>query len=168
MIRIFILGLSTLSTLVFSQTINRYGSTAANFLEIGAGSATTAMGDAGVTFADGPSSAYWNPAALAFIQRNENAFMIQPWVLDINMMYVGSTIHVNRVGTFAFSLTHMGYGDMEVTSMSQQEGTGENFSANEYSAGLTYSRKIVKWSSFGATAKVISSKIWHSTASAFG
>ena len=76
MIRIFILGLSILSTLVFSQTINRYGSTAANFLEIGAGSATTAMGDAGVTFADGPSSAYWNPAALAFIQRNENAFTI--------------------------------------------------------------------------------------------
>ena len=161
MIRIVLLTLSIITTLSFSQTINRYGSTAANFLEIGAGSATTAMGDAGVTFAEGPSSAYWNPAAVAFIQRNENAFMIQPWVLDINMMYVGSTIHVNRVGTFAFSLTHMGYGDMEVTSMTQQDGTGEKFSANEYSAGLTYSRKIVKWFSFGATAKVISSKIWH-------
>ena len=61
----------------------------------------------------------------------------------------------------------MGYGDMEVTSMSQQEGTGEKFSANEYSAGFTFSRKIVQWFSFGATAKVISSKIWHSTANAF-
>ena len=39
-----------------SQTINRYGSTAANFLEIGIGSANTAMGDAGVTFASGPTS----------------------------------------------------------------------------------------------------------------
>ena len=68
--------------------------------------------------------------------------MIQPWVLDINMMYVGSTIHVNRVG--ALSLTHMGYGDMEVTSMTLQEGgNGENFSANEYSAGITYSRKLL-------------------------
>ena len=167
MISRYIFTLAFLSSVVFTQTINRYGSTAANFLEIGVGSANAAMGDAGVTIAEGPSAVYWNPAALAFITRNENAFMLQPWVLDINMMFIGSTFHVNRVGTFGLSLTHMGYGDMEVTSMAQQEGTGEKFSANEYSAGLTFSRKIVQWFSFGATAKIISSKIWHSTASAF-
>ena len=144
MISRYIFTLAFLSSVVFTQTINRYGSTAANFLEIGVGSANAAMGDAGVTIAEGPSAVYWNPAALAFITRNENAFMLQPWVLDINMMFIGSTFHVNRVGTFGLSLTHMGYGDMEVTSMAQQEGTGEKFSANEYSAGLTFSRKIVQ------------------------
>ena len=145
-----------------SQTINRYGSTAANFLEIGIGSANTAMGDAGVTFASGPTSAYWNPATLAFITRNENAFMMQPWILDINMIYAGSTIHLNRIGTFAIGITHMNYGDMEVTTMTQQDGTGELFVANEYSAVFTFSRKIVESFSFGASAKLISSKIWHS------
>ena len=45
------------------------------------GSANTAMGDAGVTFAQGPSSVYWNPAALAFVNKNETAFMLQPWIL---------------------------------------------------------------------------------------
>ena len=70
MIRIILLTLSIVTTMGFSQTINRYGSTAANFLEIGAGSGTTAMED-GVTFAEGPTAAYWNPAAVAFIQRNE-------------------------------------------------------------------------------------------------
>jgi len=154
-------------SLLHSQTINRYGSTAANFLEIGVGSANTAMGDAGVTFATGPTSAYWNPATLAFITRNENSFMMQPWILDINMMFAGSTIHINRVGTFAISITHMNYGDMEVTTMSQQDGTGEMFVANEYSAALTFSRKIVQRFSFGASAKIVSSKIWHSSASAF-
>lgn len=152
---------------VFSQNIYRYGSTAVNFLEIGVGSANAAMGDAGVSFADGPASVYWNPAALAFIERNENAFMLQPWILDINMMFIGSTINVKRLGTFGFSLTHMGYGDMEVTTMAQQEGTGEKFSANEFSAAFTYSRKIVQWFSFGASAKIINSKIWHSSANAF-
>ena len=150
-----------------SQTINRYGSTAANFLEIGIGSANTAMGDAGVTFASGPTSAYWNPATLAFITRNENAFMMQPWILDINMIYAGSTIHLNKIGTFAIGITHMNYGDMEVTTMTQQDGTGELFVANEYSAVFTFSRKIVESFSFGASAKLISSKIWHSSASAF-
>jgi|TARA_B110000263_G_scaffold225975_1_gene217302 hypothetical protein len=152
---------------VFAQNIYRYGSTAVNFLEIGVGSANAAMGDAGVAFADGPASVYWNPAALAFVERNENAFMLQPWILDINMMFIGSTIHVKRLGTFGFSLTHMGYGDMEVTTMAQQEGTGERFSANEFSAAFTYSRKIVQWFSFGASAKIVNSKIWHSSANAF-
>ena len=153
--------------IISAQNIYRYGSTAVNFLEIGVGSANAAMGDAGVTFADGPTSVYWNPAALAFVERNENAFMKQPWVLDINMMFIGSTIHVKGLGTFAFSLTHMGYGDMEVTTMAQQEGTGEQFAANEFSAALTYSRKIAQWFSFGVSAKLINSKIWHSSAKAF-
>ena len=52
--------------------------------------------------------------------------MLQPWVLDINMMFIGSTIHVNRVGTFGLSLTHMGYGDMEVTSNGPTEALERN------------------------------------------
>ena len=59
------------------------------------------------------------------------------------------------------------YGDMDVTTMTQQDGTGELFVANEYSAVFTFSRKIVESFSFGATAKLISSKIWHSSATAF-
>ena len=74
----FYLTISLLTCLssAFSQTINRYGSTSANFLEIGVGSANTAMGDAGVTFAQGPSSVYWNPAALAFVNKKYSKFIL--------------------------------------------------------------------------------------------
>ena len=48
--------------------------------------------------------------------------------------------------------------------LAQQDGTGEKFTANEFSAGVTFSRKIVESFSFGATAKLVSSKIWHSSA----
>ena len=165
--QLFIFLILVISTLVNAQTINRYGSTSANFLEIGIGSANTAMGDAGVTFSQGPSSVYWNPAALAFVNRNESSFMLQPWILDIKMMYFGTSIYIDRIGTFALSITQMGYGDMDVTTMAQQDGTGEKFTANEFSAGITFSRKIVESFSFGATAKLVSSKIWHSSANAF-
>ena len=148
-----IINLLICMSTAFSQTINRYGSTSANFLEIGVGSANTAMGDAGVTFAQGPSSVYWNPAALAFVNKNETSFMLQPWILDINMMYFGASIYLNRIGTFALSITQMGYGDMDVTTMAQQDGTGEKFTANEFSAGVTFYRKIVE--SFSTTTKVI-------------
>ena len=43
----------------------------------------------------------------------------------------------------------------------------KNLLANEFSAGVTFSRKIVESFSFGATAKLVSSKIWHSSATAF-
>ena len=47
------------------QTINRYGTTTANFLEIGVGSRATSMGDAYVAVANDVSSIYWNPAGLS-------------------------------------------------------------------------------------------------------
>ena len=115
-----------------SQTINRYGSTSANFLEIGVGSANTAMGDAGVTL-QGPSSVYWNPAALAFVNKNETSFMLQPWILDINMMYLVHP-YVKHDWHRCAGITQMGYGDMDVTTMAQQDGTGEKFTANEFGA----------------------------------
>ena len=54
---------------ISSQTINRYGNTTANFLEIGVGSGPTAMGDAQVALADDVSSIYWNPAGLASLKK---------------------------------------------------------------------------------------------------
>ena len=49
---------------LYGQTINRYGTTAANFLEIGIGSGPSAMGEAYVAVANDVSSIYWNPAGL--------------------------------------------------------------------------------------------------------
>ena len=47
--------------------------------------------------------------------------------LDINMMYFGASIYTNRIGTFALSIAQMGYGDMDVTTMAQQDGTGKSY-----------------------------------------
>ena len=69
MILVSLKYISLLFSLIFSnlsgQTINRYGTTAANFLEIGVGSRATSMGDAYVAVANDVSSIYWNPAGLA-------------------------------------------------------------------------------------------------------
>ena len=46
------------------QAQYRYGTTTANFLEIGISSNAVAMGEAYVSLADDAVSAYWNPAGL--------------------------------------------------------------------------------------------------------
>ena len=144
----------------------RLGTTAANFLEMGVGSAGNGMGDAYVSMAKDLSSIYWNPAGLGYMNHNEVQFSYQPWVAVINIAFAGGAIVLPRVGTFAFGVTVMDYGSIDVTNMIMQEGTGETYSAQEMSACFSYGRKLAQWFSFGATGKYISSSIWHMSASA--
>ena len=93
--------------------------------------------------------------------------MVQPWVADIDMLFAGGAFAIPKVGVFGVGITQLDYGEMDVTTLDYQDGTGEKFKATDMAATLTFSRKIVSWFSFGTSAKYISSNIWHSSASAF-
>ena len=151
---------------VWAQRPYRVGTTAADFLEIGVGSAASAMGEAYVAVANDVSATYWNPAGVAEIKGNQAQFMYQPWLVDINNLYGALAFQVPQVGSFALSFTQVGYGEMDVTTLSQQAGTGEKFSANEFAFGVTYARKLAQWFSFGASGKYVHSQIWHMSAGA--
>ena len=144
----------------------RLGTTAANFLEMGIGSAGNAMGEAYVSAVHDLSAVYWNPAGLAYLPHNEALFTHQPWIAGINVSFISAGIVIPELGTFALAITNMDYGRTEVTTMDMQDGTGETYAANEYAFTLSYGRKIVQWFSFGASIKYISSSIWHMSASA--
>jgi len=145
---------------------SRVGTATANFLEIGMGSAGSAMGDAFVSLATDLSAIYWNPAGLGYMEQSEAQFTIQPWVVDINTTFSGVGIVLPAVGTLALGITQVGYGEMDVTNMAMQDGTGEKFSSNDLAASFSYSRRLAQWFSFGASLKYVNSKIWHTSASA--
>ncbi|MBN1464441.1 PorV/PorQ family protein [candidate division KSB1 bacterium] len=145
---------------------SRAGTATANFLEIGFGSAGSAMGDAYVSLAEDLSSMYWNPAGLGYMESSEAQFTIQPWVVDISTSFVGVGLALPTIGTLALGITQVGYGEMPVTNLDYQEGTGEMFTASELAASLSYSRRLAQWFSFGASFKYINSNIWHSNANA--
>jgi len=154
-------------TFCFSQTPKRVGTTTANFLEYGFGAAGSAMGDAYVSMANDLSAVYWNPAGLAQMDRSEAMFNQQPWLVDINTSFAAIGVVVPRVGTLALSMISANYGEMEVTTLAMQEGTGENFSLSDAAINFSYGRKLATWFSLGASAKFISSSIMHTKASAF-
>ncbi|MBO8151059.1 MAG: hypothetical protein DRP91_00705 [Candidatus Neomarinimicrobiota bacterium] len=163
-----ILVIAVFFTLLFpQQKPNRVGTTAANFLEIGMSSSAISMGDAYVSVGRGIEAVYWNPAGLAFMRGNEVTFSYQPWLVDINLIHAAGGISIPSIGNFALSLTQINYGDIPVTTVAYQDGTGEVYTANEYSLGMSYARKLTTWFSFGASVKLISSQIWHCTANAF-
>jgi len=160
---IFLLALNSFA----QQKPTRVGTTIASFLEYGYGSAGIALGDAYVSMVDDISAIYWNPAGLAFMEQNEAQFIHQPWVVDISTTFAAAGVVIPQVGTLALGFIHAGYGDMDVTTLDMQEGTGEQFSADDYAVSLAYSRALTNWFSFGAAAKYITSRIWHMDASAF-
>jgi hypothetical protein len=151
----------------FAQKPHRVGTTAVNFLEIGFGSAGSAMGDAYVSLTRDLSSIYWNPAGLAYMEQSEAHFVYQPWIADISTGFTGVGLVLPRLGTFGLGLTYVGYGEMEVTNLTMQDGTGEMFSANDFAVNLSYGRRLANWFAFGGSLKYVSSKIWHTSASAF-
>ena len=164
---IFLCCIFYLSSLVNGQTIYRYGTTAANFLEIGIGSGPNAMGEAQVSVVDDVSAIYWNPAGLSSLEKNSALFTLQPWLVDIDMLFTGGAFLLPNIGVLGIGITQLDYGDMDVTTLEYQDGTGEKFKATDFAATFTFSRKIVSWFAFGSSIKYIRSNIWHNSASAF-
>lgn len=160
------LSLVLFAMTALSQESSRAGTTTANFLEIGYGSAGNAMGDAYVSVAKDLSSIYWNPAGLGYMENNQFQVMLQPWLVDINTSFVGIGFVHPEIGNFAVGLIHVGYGREKVTTVESQNGTGEYFDGSDISFSLSYGKRLVDWFSFGASLKYVSSRIWHETASA--
>jgi hypothetical protein len=153
------------SFLASSQT--KVGSTAAPFLNIGIGPRAISMGGAFVATSNDVTSLYWNPAGVAQSRTNEALFSYTRWFADISYNWAGAMVNLGDFGAVGLSLTYLDYGEMEVTTMSEQEGTGEMFTASDLAFAATYAYNLTDRFSMGMTAKYINQRIWNSSASAF-
>jgi hypothetical protein len=162
--KILILCLISFS-FVSAQT--KVGSTAAPFLTLGYGPRAIAMGGAFLTNSDDASTLYWNPAGVSRMGRNAAAFSYTKWFADISYNWAGVVINLNQFGAVGLSFTYLDYGKMEVTTIDEQDGTGEFFSAKDIALGLTYAYNLTDRFSFGVNMKYVNQQIWHSSASGF-
>ena len=153
-----------LSVSLFGQA--KTGSTAAPFLNIGIGPRAIAMGGAFIATADDVSSLYWNPAGAARMNKSGALFSHSKWFADINYNWAGSVINLGDAGVFGVSVTNLDYGDMELTTLSEYEGTGGTFTANDMAIAITYAKNLTDRFSIGGNVKYISQNIWNSAASA--
>ncbi len=158
---LFILSFSAL----YSQT--KVGSTAAPFLNIGIGPKAVSMGGAFISTANDVSALYWNPAGASRIESNGVSFAHTRWFADITFNWAGAIINLGSYGAAGLSVTYLDYGDMEVTTLEEQDGTGEYFTAKDIALALTYSYNLTDRFSLGMSVKYINQRIWHTTADAF-
>lgn len=150
---------------LFAQS--KVGTTAANFLTIPVGPRATGMGGAYIAVASDITAAFWNPSGLSTLAQNEFHVNHTEWLVGTRLDWLGAVIKMGDSDAFAISLYQLDYGEEEITTITQQNGTGEKWSASDLAFNLSYSRNLTDRFSIGATFKYITQKIWNESASAF-
>ncbi|MFQ6606482.1 MAG: PorV/PorQ family protein [Fidelibacterota bacterium] len=144
--------------------VNKTGTTAANFLKIGAGSRAVGMGGAFVAVADDASSMYWNAGGLGRLNQPELIVNHSQWIADIGYTFMGFALPLRAGGTLGINVIAMTMDEMTVTTYGNEEGTGETFKAGSYALGLAYGKELTDRFSIGANVKLINEFISHSSA----
>ena len=152
-------------TTVFGGSKARRGTAGAQELLIPTGSRGTAMSGANVSSIAGVEAAHWNIAGLAGMESNgEVMFSNSNWLVDdvgINYGIIGVSKGQNY---FAFSLKSFGTGEIPVTTEEQPDGTGEYFSPQFFTLGVSYARRMTDRIKFGTQFKLINENIMRESA----
>ncbi len=154
---------------VQAQDVDYSGTSAANLLKIPVGARLAAMGDAGSALVDDATALFWNPAAAARISGlGSISITTMNWLVDSRLSYLAGVINLGGFGYLGVDFEYLDYGNMEVTTVYDQDGTGRYVSASDLVFGLGYARKLTDRFSFGIKLKYIAEKLASVTGSAFG
>lgn len=150
-----------------TRTVTKRGTTAAEFLSIPIGARATGMGNAVTALIDDPSAIYWNPAGLTHVSGGGLTVDYAQWLAGIDLNFISVVMPMSG-GKLAFGVTSMRTPEMEVTTVDQQNGTGETFDAASYAFSITYARALTDRFSIGGSVKRVQERIWNSSASGTG
>lgn len=150
----------------FTQGVTKVGTSAANFLKIEVGARGSALGGAFVSMSNDLTSLYWNPAGLAFVQGLEAQFEHLSLYADINHEFAALAFPLPSGIMVGLSAIYLSSGDIEITTESEWEGTGNYYDVKNMSLGLTIARRMTDRLNAGFTVKYLRESIWRNSASA--
>lgn len=145
---------------------SKSGTAVGQFLLIEPDAHIAAMGNAGATAFDGAMATYYNPGALGHLEASSAQFTHSRWLADITYNYAAVALRVGA-NRLLLSVTQLDSGDIDVRTVDQPEGTGEQYSVRDLALGLGYGRRITDRFSAGVQVKYVQETIWHSRLSAF-
>jgi len=145
-----------------------FGTTAAEFLLLGAGARGTALGSPFHAIATDISALYYNPGGAALIPRAGASFSTYDYVAETRYSWGGIAFPFSGGSrTFGLQLGTFGFDNQEVTTVDQPEGTGSVYSVSETFAGATFAQNFSDRFSAGITAKFIFDQLGEVSGSAF-
>ncbi|PJA96395.1 MAG: hypothetical protein CO129_06800 [Ignavibacteriales bacterium CG_4_9_14_3_um_filter_34_10] len=170
-IYLVILIMTFLASNSFAQlfrSTSKVGTTAAQFLKIGAGARAIGMGGAYTALGTDIYSIYWNPAGVAqTTSSNEVAFNHANWLADIKYDFAAGVINMQDFGVLTASFTSLQVPEDKVRTFDKPEGDGRTWDASAIAIGLGYSKNLTDRFSIGFQAKYIRETVWNSGSSGF-
>ena len=136
--------------------------TAVPFLLISPDARAGGMGDLGAATSPDANSIHWNPAKLAFVEKNIGfTVSYTPWlrelVNDINLAYLSGYKKLKDDQALAISLLYFSLGNIDFTDEFGTR-TGQ-FNPNEFAVDVAYSRKLGEDFSGGLALRYIYSNL---------
>ena len=144
---------------------SKVGTSAAQFLGIGVGPKSIAMGGAFTSIGDDASTLYWNPGAISRLNESQTMFSNTNWLVNTNIHLLAGVLKINQSNAIGIFLTQLDYGEEEITDLYNQSGTGLYWKASDLVTGISYARNLTNRFSIGGSLKYISQNIYNESAS---
>lgn len=151
----------------YVDNVSKRGTTAAQFLKVSQGARATAMGSAFVAVSDDVSAMFWNVAGIARQNNNSVIFDHTQWIAGLNYNFIAGSINLGDIGTIGISFVGSNYGEMNVTTIDEPNGTGSVFSVSDVAFSLGWAINLTQEFSIGFNPKVIQQTIWNTSGTAF-
>ena len=146
------------------------GTSAADFLKVGAGARPAAMGGAFCAVADDAQAAYYNPAGLALLKRPEVSGMHESRFAGLSYDYATLAVPLlawldtprqrNAYGVAAFSFYSLSAGGMERRGATETDQPIDTFGAQDFAYSMSYGYELPgSGLALGGTAKFVDSTI---------
>lgn len=166
--KIVVLLLITMILLTFDVwSQSKVGTSAVPFLGISAGPRATAIGSAFTGLGNDATALYYNPGSISQMPRSQFLVTHTNWLVGTHYNWLGFVLKVDDTNALGVSLTQLDYGEEEVTTVLQPEGTGQNWGATDMAAALSYARNLTDHFSVGGSIKYIQQRLWNESATAF-
>lgn len=152
---------------IYAGNENRIGTAGATELLIPVGARGSSMGGAVVANSYGVDALYWNPAGLAWLEGTEGMVSIQPYIADIDVTYAAVGTSIEDFGALAFSVKVVSIGDIEETTETFPDGTGNIYNPTLAVIGASFARTLTTQVNFGFTAHYIRETIFQVSSDGF-
>jgi len=135
------------------------GTTAANYLKIGAGARATAMADTYVGLANDISSVYWNPAGITEMDKTEIGFTNLNHLVGISSKTLSGIVPIDKTHFIGGYYTNLGTPEDDETQFSSgglaYSETGDTFKSAVNIIALSYGHRWNEKLAFGGNLKMI-------------
>jgi LysM repeat protein len=155
---LLLIALTTLGAHAANAGIDKAGTTAANFLTIGAGADVLSMGGATLGFGSSLNAASWNAAALGGLRSTEYVFSHASLAGESPQEWIAAGGRLGAMRT-RWGLTGLYQGDGTFEGRDALNNPTGDFSASSMALGLQFAQPISPFASLGVGAKYVSERL---------